>query len=134
MDALSGATVAVLGFGNQGEAQALNLRDSGVQVIVGARMGAGRALAKERGFETLPIDEAARRATVCSVLLPDEVIPDLWQEIVAVLKPGAGVVFAHGFAPLYGGLALPPRSDIVLVSPTGPGRVLREVYTQGLGL
>ena len=134
MDPLSGATVAVLGFGNQGEAQALNLRDSGLQVIVGARAGRGWAIAKEHGFETLSLSEAARRATVCAVLLPDESTPELWPEIAAALQPGAGVVFAHGFALLYGRLAFPPGADVVLVSPTGPGRVLREVYTRGQGL
>ncbi len=134
-DPLSGATVAVLGFGNQGEAQALNLRDSGVAVIVGARpAGASEARARAQGFETLPLAEAARRATVCAVLLPDEQTPALWPTITAALRPDAGLVFAHGFNLLYADLALPPRSDVVLVSPTGPGRVLREVYVRGAGL
>jgi ketol-acid reductoisomerase len=134
-DRLAGATVAVLGFGNQGRAQALNLRDSGATVIVGAREGGrGRTSARELGFETLALGEAARRATICAVLLPDDVIPVVWPEIAAGLEPGAGLVFAHGFSLLYGDLDLPDRSDVVLVSPTGPGRVLREVYTRGEGL
>ncbi|HKQ56257.1 MAG TPA: ketol-acid reductoisomerase [Candidatus Eisenbacteria bacterium] len=134
-DRLSGRTVAVLGFGNQGEAQALNLRDSGVTVVVGARAGgAGETRARAHGFETLPLDEAARRAAVCAVLLPDERTPELWPAIAAALPPGAGVVFAHGFALLYSDLSFPPQSDVVLVSPTGPGRVLREVYVRGAGL
>jgi ketol-acid reductoisomerase len=127
--------VAVLGFGNQGEAQALNLRDSGVPVVVGARAGgAGEARARAHGFATLPLDRAVQGARACAVMLPDERIPELWPAVAAALAPGAGVVFAHGFSLLYGGLAFPVGSDVVLVSPTGPGRVLREVYTKGQGL
>jgi len=134
-DRLTGVTVAVLGFGNQGEAQALNLRDSGARVIVGARPGGGgEARARAHGFETLPIDAASRRASVCAVLLPDERIPSLWPAIASGLGPAAGIVFAHGFALLYGDLAFPADADVVLVSPTGPGRVLREVYARGEGL
>ena len=133
-DRLSGATVAVLGFGNQGEAQALNLRDSGVSVVVGARAGGGEARARAQGFEAFPLDEAARRAAVCSVLLPDELTPALWPGITRGLAPDAGVVFAHGFNLLYADLAFPPSADVVLVSPTGPGRVLRELYVRGEGL
>jgi len=127
--------VAVLGFGNQGEAQALNLRDSGVPVVVGARTGGGgESRARAHGFESLPLDRAVKGARVCAVLLPDERIPELWPAVAAALPPGTGVVFAHGFSLLYGGLAFPVGSDVVLVSPTGPGRVLREVYVKGHGL
>jgi ketol-acid reductoisomerase len=134
-DRLSGRTVAVLGFGNQGEAQALNLRDSGVMVVVGARAGgAGDTRARAHGFETLPLDEAARRAAICAIMLPDERTPELWPAIARALAPDAGVVFAHGFSLLYGDLAFPSGADVVLVSPTGPGRVLREVYARGAGL
>jgi ketol-acid reductoisomerase len=134
IDRIAGATVAVLGFGNQGEAHAQNLRDSGVTVVVGARSGRGWGVARRQGFETLEIAEAARRATVCAVMLPDEVIPALWPLITTSLRPGAGVVLAHGFSLLYGNLTLPSGADVVLVSPTGPGRVLREVYLRGAGL
>ena len=134
-DRWSGATVAVLGFGNQGEAQALNLRDSGVSVVVGARPGGGGDVrARALGFETLPIDAASRRASVCAVLLPDERIPALWPTFASGLLPGAGIVFAHGFSLHYGDRAVPADADVVLVSPTGPGRVLREVYARGGGL
>ena len=132
---LAGATIAVLGFGHQGEAQALNLRDSGARVIVGSRPGArGEARARAHGFETVTLEAAARRAPVCAVLLPDQHIPALWPGIAAGLPPGAGVVFAHGFTLLYADLAFPAGSDVVLVSPTGPGSVLREVYVRGGGL
>src|SRR6267142_412189 len=134
-DPLAGVTVAVLGFGNQGEAQALNLRDSGVAVIVGARPGgASEARARAHGFEALTIAAAAARAGVCAVLLPDELTPALWSQIGPALRPDSGLVFAHGFNLLYADLAFPTAGDVVLVSPTGPGRVLREVYTRGEGL
>jgi len=132
---LGGATVAVLGFGNQGEAHALNLRDSGVAVIVGARPGgAGDARARAAGFDPLPLAGAAACARVVAVMLPDEATPALWPAIAAALPSDAAIVFAHGFNLLYADLAFPAASDVVLVSPTGPGRVLREVYTRGEGL
>ncbi len=132
---LIGRPVAVLGFGNQGEAQALSLRDSGLRVIVGARAdGASAARARTAGFEVHPLAEAARRAGVAAVLLPDEVIVARWAELAAAFDPACALVFAHGYALLYGGLALPARGDVVLVSPTGPGRVLRETYARGEGL
>jgi ketol-acid reductoisomerase len=132
---LAGRVVAILGFGNQGEAHALNLRDSGVAVIVGARSGgAGESRARDAGFETHPLAEAARRASIAALLLPDDVTPALWPELRHALEPDTALVFAHGYVPTYGGLEMPSRSDVVLVSPTGPGRVLREVFVQGEGL
>src|SRR5262252_392015 len=96
--------VAVLGFGNQGEAQALNLRDSGCDVLVGARPGGGgESRARAHGFSVVAIGEAARRARVIAVLLPDEAVPSLWSELRASATAGAAFVFAHGFSLLYGG-------------------------------
>ncbi|HUK63313.1 MAG TPA: ketol-acid reductoisomerase [Dongiaceae bacterium] len=132
---LADRVVAILGFGNQGEAQALNLRDSGVRVIVGARAGgAGERRAREHGFETHPLAEAARYAAIAAVMLPDDVTPVLWPTLRPALEPDTALVFAHGYVPTYGGLEMPSRSDVVLVSPTGPGRVLREVFVRGDGL
>jgi ketol-acid reductoisomerase len=127
--------VAILGYGNQGAAHALNLRDSGVAVVVGARPGHGaEARAHAAGFEVLPLERAAARAPVVAMLLPDEAVPALWPSLAPALAPEAGVVFAHGFNLLYGALAFPAGADVVLVSPTGPGRVLRQVYEHGEGL
>ncbi len=127
--------MAVLGFGHQGEAQALNLRDSGVEVVVGARPGlAGEARARALGFAVHPLGAAAGQAAVAAVLLPDEAVPAVWPEVVAALRPGGALVFAHGFNLLYTDLALPGESDIVLVSPTGPGRLLRDLFERGQGL
>jgi hypothetical protein len=134
-DPLGGAIVAVLGYGNQGEAQALNLRDSGVAVVVGARAGgASEARARSAGFRSLPLADAARAANVCAVLLPDEVTPALWTEIAPALRHDAGIVFAHGYNLLYSDLMFPAAANVVLVSPTGPGRVLRAVFERGEGL
>jgi ketol-acid reductoisomerase len=127
--------VAVLGFGNQGEAQALNLRDSGCEVVVGARAGGrGEARARTHGFEVHPLSEASKRARIVAMLLPDEVIPEAWSALAGSWPADASVVFAHGFNLLYGGLHLPPRGDVVLVSPTGPGHILRERFVAGEGL
>jgi ketol-acid reductoisomerase len=127
--------VAVLGFGNQGEAQALNLRDSGIEVVVGARPGHPAAeRARAHGFRVLRIAEAVRTAPTAVVLLPDEVVPSVWPDLESVFPASATIVFAHGFNLLYGNLPLPPASDVVLVSPTGPGHVVRALYERGQGL
>ena len=123
--------VAVLGFGNQGAAQAENLRDSGHRVVVGARPGDSETGAKAAGFEVLPLERAARAARVVAVLLPDEVVPREWPAVSAALERGSTVVFAHGFNLLYGALEFPDSVSAVLVSPTGPGRVLRHAFARG---
>ncbi|MCC6349376.1 MAG: ketol-acid reductoisomerase [Candidatus Eisenbacteria bacterium] len=132
---VGGGTVAILGYGNQGAAHALNLRDSGEPVVVGARPGHGaQARARAAGFETCALEEAVTRAAVVAVLLPDDAVPALWPGLARALRPGAGVVFAHGFNLLYSDLEFPAGTDAVLVAPTGPGRVLRQVYERGEGL
>ena len=129
---LAEQTVAVLGFGNQGEAHALNLRDAGLEVVVGARAG-GAAEARSRllGFPTLDLPGAASRAAVVAMLLPDEALPAIWPVVAPALAPDAALVFAHGYNLVYSALAFPERGDVVLVSPTGPGRVLRALRERG---
>jgi ketol-acid reductoisomerase len=127
--------VAVLGFGNQGAAQAHCLRVSGWQVVIGARPGRGEMRAREAGFEVLKPEEAVTGAQVIAALLPDEVFPQLFRKSLrAALQPGAAVVFAHGFAPLYGELDWPDGVDVVLVSPTAPGSVLAQEFDAGRGV
>ncbi|HVP14421.1 MAG TPA: ketol-acid reductoisomerase [Terriglobales bacterium] len=129
---LTEGTVAILGFGNQGEAHASNLRDAGLEVVVGARPeGRGSARAKALGFPTLDLAHAASRAAVAAVLLPDEVVPALWPGLLGALAPDAALVFAHGYNLLYSGLPFPERGDVVLVAPTAPGRVLRSLRERG---
>jgi ketol-acid reductoisomerase len=135
-DALSERTVAVVGFGSQGEAHALNLRDSGVPVVVGLRPRS-RSAARSRaaGFETLPVGEAAGRADVVALLVPDEAARDVFDASVARrLRPDAAVLFAHGFAIRFNGLSVPDGRDVVMVAPMGPGQRLRERYLEGSGL
>ncbi|HXV13066.1 MAG TPA: ketol-acid reductoisomerase [Candidatus Krumholzibacteria bacterium] len=130
---LDGATVAVLGFGNQGHAHALNLRDSGARVVVGARRnGAGWKAAKAADFETLPIGDATARADVVVMLLPDEEQASVFaSEVAPSLREGAVLVFAHGFMVAFGGLNTGSSHDVVLVAPKGQGHFLRREYQAG---
>ena len=132
---LEGRTLAVLGYGNQGRPQALNLRDSGQKVVVGARRGGSAwRCAEEDGFEVASIEEAARRADVALVLLPDEVQGEVFRrEIERNLREGAALCFAHGFAVAFGEIRA-GRFDVVLVAPKGQGRRLREAYVEGSGI
>jgi ketol-acid reductoisomerase len=132
-DALEGRGTAVIGFGNQGEAQALNLRDAGATPRIGVRPGGpSEARARAAGFETAAPADAVRRAGVVAVLVPDEAIPALWPELAAAAAGAPrAFVFAHGFALLYGALEVPPAADVVLVAPTAPGRVLRATAAAG---
>ncbi|MCU0309268.1 MAG: ketol-acid reductoisomerase [Thermoleophilia bacterium] len=131
-DPLGGRTAAVLGFGHQGAAQALNLRDAGARVLVGAREGgAAEARARAAGFETVGLAAAARAASMVAVLLPDEAVPAVWPAVAPAIDAGACVVFAHGFNLLYAELEFGPRQDVVLVAPTAPGRVLRDTVAAG---
>lgn len=133
---LSKDKIAVIGFGNQGRAHALNLRDSGLDVIVGAR-AEGKALrtAQADGFETLSIAAAASAATVLAIMLPDEQIPKVFQSELNLLSGKARTfVFAHGFAVANKTVTFPEDADIILVAPTGPGRQVRSLYLEGKGL
>ncbi len=127
-------TIAVAGYGNQGRPQALNLRDSGCRVIVGAREGSGRKAAAADGFEVVSIGEAARRADIFMMLLPDEVQAAVFREEVrGGLRSRATLCFAHGFAVAFGGID-DRDHDVVLVAPKGQGIRLRETYLAGEGL
>lgn len=127
--------VVVLGYGNQGEAHARNLRDSGESVRVAARPGrGGEARARGHGFEVAPPERSLREADTLAVLLPDEVVPEAWPELSRAAGAVRTFVFAHGFNLLYGGLAFPPGAAVLLVSPTGPGRVIRELHERGEGV
>lgn len=130
---LDGATVAVLGFGNQGHAHALNLRDSGVRVMVGARKdGAGWNAARKAGFDAMPIRDAVAGATVVVMLLPDEAQASVFAaEVGPALRADAALVFAHGFAIAFGGVDPGRDHDVILVAPKGQGHFLRSEYVAG---
>ena len=128
--------VAVIGYGAQGHAHALNLRDSGVAVTVALHAGARRAAeARAAGFEPISVEAAARQADVLVMCAPDEVMPDLYAaEIAPHLRPGQTLMFVHGFAYHYGFIAPPANINVVMVAPKGPGKALREAYVKGGGL
>ncbi len=132
---LSGKTIAVAGYGNQGRPQALNLRDSGCTVIVGAREGGGGwRRAQNDGFAVAAVAEAARKADILMMLLPDEVQGEIYDtEIRDALRPGAALCFAHGFSVAFGGIK-EETFDLLLVAPKGQGGRLRETYLEGAGL
>lgn len=129
-------TVAIVGYGNQGRAHALNLRDSGVRVVVGARAGGGAALSAEGdGFPVHSIEQAARAADLVMLLTPDETHRALFETAIGpALGTGKSLAFAHGFSIRFGEVVPPPGVDVILVAPTGPGTKLRSLYTQGRGL
>jgi len=137
-------TVAVLGYGHQGRAQALNLRDQGLRVVVGAREGgAGATRAIADGFAPLPLSGAAAAASagapgaagVIALLLPDDLLAALVRdEIAPVVTPGTTLVLAHGSAVVYGGLVTPPGCDLALVAPAAPGAVVRSEFVAGRGV
>jgi len=131
---LAGATIAVIGYGNQGRSQALNLRDSGLRVIVGNIGDAARARAKSEGFETLDVAEAAARADVLMLLIPDEVMPAVYTaEVAPRLPKGACLSFASGYTVAFG-LVTPAASlDVVLVAPRMIGPGVRDRYVDGKG-
>ena len=132
---IRGKTVAIVGYGNQGRAHALNLRDSGVEVIVGGRSGATLTKAEAEGFKVMPVAEAARIADVMLMGAPDELQGAIYDaDIAPNLKKGGALVFAHGFAIHFH--TIEPRADldIILVAPEGPGHQLRSEYERGYGL
>ncbi len=132
---LAGCAVAVLGYGHQGRAQALCLRDSGVHVTIGARAGAGFERARADGFSPVGLVEAARGAEFVSCLLPDEILSHIFtRDIGPALMSGAAVVLAHGFAAIYGGLRVPQGCDHLLVAPAAPGDELRAEFERGRGV
>ena len=132
---LTGKTVAVIGFGSQGHAHALNLRDSGVNVVVGLRPeSASVAAAREQELTVLPPDEAAAAGDLVMILVPDELQADIFREEIAPgLVPGNTLLFAHGFSIHFGQVAPPPGVNVVMVAPKGPGHLVRRTYAEGQG-
>src|ERR671925_523412 len=132
---LAGETIAVLGYGIQGRAQALNLRDSGLAVIVGNREDSYREQARIDGFEVLSLAEAARAGDVILILVPDEAQGPVYDETIRPgLAAGNALVFAHGFSIRYGIIRPPQNIDLLLLAPRLPGKYLRERYLEGSGV
>jgi ketol-acid reductoisomerase len=134
LDLLQGK-VAVIGYGSQGHAHALNLRDSGVEVEVGLREGSGSwGAAEEAGLAVATVDDAVRGAQVVSILLPDQVQPAVYEQHIAPnLAAEAALLFAHGFNVHYGRIEPPAGRDVIMVAPKGPGHIVRRLFTEGYG-
>lgn len=136
LQSLAGKTVAVLGYGSQGHAQAQNLQDSGVKVIVGLRRGSSSwRKAENDGFQVHTVVEAAAKADLIQILLPDEKQAAVYQaEILPGLKAGKALIFSHGFNIHFGQIVPPANVDVFMVAPKGPGHMVRRLYTEGTGI
>jgi ketol-acid reductoisomerase len=136
LSVLKDKTIAILGYGSQGHAQAQNLRESGCRVIVGQRPGGPNyELAINHGFKPMPIDEATKQADMVNILLPDEVQADIYRDHIRQhLKPGNILMCSHGFNAHFGQVEAPSGVDTLLVAPKGPGHLVRSEFVKGGGV
>jgi ketol-acid reductoisomerase len=136
LDLLAGKTIAIIGYGSQGHAHALNLKDSGMNVIVGLYPGSkSAAKAEAAGLTVKNVADAASAADFIMILLPDEVQKSVYKsDIEPNLKDGDVLAFAHGFNIHFGQVVPPPNVDVVMVAPKGPGHLVRRTYEQGQGV
>ena len=136
LDYLAGRTVAIIGYGSQGHAHALNLRDSGVDVVVGLPAGSKSvAKAQAAGLKVLSPADAAKAANVVMILVPDHIQADLYNnEIAPHMTAGKTLMFAHGFNIHFGAITPPADIDVTMVAPKAPGHRVRELYTEGVGV
>ena len=132
---LKGKTVAVIGYGSQGHAQAQNLKDSGVNVVVGLRPDSRNAdQARKDGLKVLPVPEAVKAADIVQILIPDEIQRTVYaKEIRPNLKKGAVLMFSHGFNIHFGYIVPEKDRDVIMVAPKAPGHLVRRTYTEGKG-
>ncbi|SHI51447.1 ketol-acid reductoisomerase [Desulfosporosinus lacus] len=136
LELLKGKVIAVMGYGSQGHAQAQNLKDSGLNVVIGLRPGSARTeRAQAAGFEVMTVEEAAKRADVIQILLPDETQSKVYnEEIKKHLTSGKALVFSHGFNIHFGQIVPPSDVDVFMVAPKSPGHLVRRTYTEGAGV
>jgi len=134
--ALAGKTVAVIGYGSQGHAHALNLKDSGVRVVVGLKRKSGRwDKVVEDGLEVMEVDQATQSADVVMILVPDELQAALYSEkIEPAMEPGKVLAFAHGFNIHFGQIEPSTETDVFMVAPKSPGHLVRRMFKAGLGV
>lgn len=134
--ALRRCTVGVIGYGNQGRAHALNLRDTGICVLVAQRSGSPRwTLARDEGFTPMATTDVVAQADLIILALPDESAAAVYRDdVVPALRPGRALGFLHGFNITYGCIEPPPDVDVILVAPKGPGTLLRDLFVEGRGL
>ncbi len=133
---LDGKTVAIIGYGSQGHAHALNLKDSGVHVVVGLHRQSRRwDKVTEAGLEVMQVNEAAQTGDIVMILVPDETQARLYQDQIApAMKPGKTLAFAHGFNIHFGQIDPPLDTDVFMVAPKGPGHLVRRMYKKGVGV
>ena len=134
--ALDGKCVAMMGYGSQGRGQSLNLRDSGVNIVLGLREG-GKSWdqAVSEGWTPLTMEEAVKQADVVCMMTPDMTQPKVWRDVVEPnLKPGSTVLFSHGFCVHYGAITVAPENNVVMIAPKGPGGMVRRQYEEGSGV
>ncbi|RSL32598.1 ketol-acid reductoisomerase [Salibacterium salarium] len=132
---LQGKTVAVVGYGSQGHAHAQNMRESGVDVIIGLRKGKSWTKAEEDGFNVYTVQEATAKADVIMILLPDEYQPTIYEnEIKPELKEGKAIAFAHGFNIHFNQVIPPADIDVFMIAPKGPGHIVRRTFEDGAGV
>ncbi|MEA1071053.1 ketol-acid reductoisomerase [Sphingomonas sp. LY160] len=133
--ALADKRVAIVGYGNQGRAQALNLRDSGIDVVVALRDGSESASrAASEGIATANLTDAVSSADLTMMLAPDETLPLIYEGIVEALRPGSAIGFSHGLAIRFGQILPRDDLDVIMIAPKGPGTALRSLYVDGRGM
>ncbi|MBQ7454495.1 MAG: ketol-acid reductoisomerase, partial [Selenomonadaceae bacterium] len=135
-DILNGKTIAVCGFGSQGHAHAMNLKDSGVNVIIGLYEGSkSKPVAEKAGFKVFSVAEAVKQADITMILIPDEKQADVYKnEIAPNLKSGSALAFAHGFNIHFKQIIPPADVDVFMVAPKGPGHLVRRTFVEGSGV
>ncbi|CAN5681002.1 ketol-acid reductoisomerase [soil metagenome] len=133
---IRGKTVAIIGYGSQGHAHALNLKDSGIDVVIGLRDGSSsKDKAESQGLTVLPIAEAVERADLIMILAPDTEQKAIYDEHIAPhLTPGKALAFAHGFNVRFGRIKAPEGVDVIMIAPKGPGHLVRRTYEEGGGV
>ncbi|GAK03163.1 LOW QUALITY PROTEIN: ketol-acid reductoisomerase [Geomicrobium sp. JCM 19037] len=132
---LGGKTIAVIGYGSQGHAHALNMKESGVNVIIGIRKGRSWEKAEKDGFDVYEVSAAAERADILMLALPDEAQPAIYEnEIKPILTTGKSLVFAHGFNIHFSQIQPPADVNVFMVAPKGPGHIVRRTYEAGAGV
>ncbi|MZQ75396.1 MAG: ketol-acid reductoisomerase, partial [Peptoclostridium sp.] len=136
MNVLKGKKIAVIGYGSQGHAHSLNMKESGLDVVIGLHAGSKSAeKAKAAGFEVMSAADAAKASDVIMILIPDEKQKSVYESDIAPnLKAGKALVFAHGFNIHFGQINPPEDVDVFMVAPKGPGHLVRRVYTEGKGV